>query len=912
MKLFKKAIAVTLAALTLISASRVVSLAEEPEAYDFQVTGATELKNIYVINRGQDKYSYDKGFRTILYTDDVDPSSLTPVFIKNDDISSVYATPVGSGDAGTPQTSGVSKQDFSDWRAVQYIVNFTDKTTKNYWVTFVKKSVGEVQLFVNGINGPDGARREVHFTSSYNNGGRSLLVVNVGDSSINIALDMEDEDSVISWFWNVLYLDYLLDWLSGDFLPAFGDNISTGDDPPNFAIIDLYPTLEGLISETLIIKSSDEYGNDLEPIFVEIVGGSGDAWLTTDTSLPEAVKYVPYAFQLAQNNNDPNVVIKLSLVSGSLPDGMSFEGGEISGAPKEAGKFIFTVRMEREYVPGYTPPPIYAASIGALDDEPDVLDEREYALIVNDNTDDAVNGVTDNEYAVDQGYYIGKKDETGVYVIDNFGIDQVFVSVGDLSEFRGCWLDGNELEKDEDYIAESGSTKITIRGQTFANKIDRTIERHTFAAEFQNGANELKRTAQNFRVSLSVDSGDGGSGDGGSSGGNPVRSGSGGGGSAPLKAVAEPARGSEPRLTITAPASVLEYIKEKSGARGIIQNGKITADVIYIAKKTPENEPVVAEASITGLGADINEAYVSISSQTVNDMAAAKDVSFRVNVENLGIITLNGGALNYMAAQGGKTVEIGVSRTGGETTVKISVDGAPVSKIKGGVRVMLPGFEDGEALVLVKVGDGGEIVKKCVVEGGYVYALLDGACVVKVIENARSFSDISASEYKYSILFAGARDIMTGVSASEFAPDKPMTRAMMATALHRLENSENPGVGSLFSDVSADAWYSNGVAWAANNGIAFGYEDGAFMPDNNLTWEQMVAFMRRYDNYIGAETVARGDARSFEDEASPWAKSAVRWASGAGLLDDAFSPKVTVFRGQAAEIIRRFISALVK
>lgn len=60
-------------------------------------------------------------------------------------------------------------------------------------------------------------------------------------------------------------------------------------------------------------------------------------------------------------------------------------------------------------------------------------------------------------------------------------------------------MNGEPLESGVDYDSESGSTKITIKSQTFENKV-KIDEANTIAMEFRNNDNELNRTAQNFTV----------------------------------------------------------------------------------------------------------------------------------------------------------------------------------------------------------------------------------------------------------------------------------------------------------------------------------------------------------------------------------------------------------------------------
>ncbi len=79
--------------------------------------------------------------------------------------------------------------------------------------------------------------------------------------------------------------------------------------------------------------------------------------------------------------------------------------------------------------------------------------------------------------------------------------DELFVSNGLYDEFVGLWLNGEKLVDGVDFTKVSGSTRMTIRSQTFQNKGRSGI--NTIAAEFRTGSGStkvLKRTAQNFRI----------------------------------------------------------------------------------------------------------------------------------------------------------------------------------------------------------------------------------------------------------------------------------------------------------------------------------------------------------------------------------------------------------------------------
>ena len=114
-----------------------------------------------------------------------------------------------------------------------------------------------------------------------------------------------------------------------------------------------------------------------------------------------------------------------------------------------------------------------------------------------------------------------------------------------------------------------------------------------------------------------------------------------------------------------------------------------------------------------------------------------------------------------------------------------------------------------------------------------------------------------------------------------------------------------------FTDVSASAYYASAVAWASQNGIVEGFEDGSFQPDAAITREQLAAVLYRCAAWKGADTSASGELTDFADAASvsSGAQAAMKWAVGAGILSGSatgLEPQGTATRAQAAAMLVRF------
>ena len=159
------------------------------------------------------------------------------------------------------------------------------------------------------------------------------------------------------------------------------------------------------------------------------------------------------------------------------------------------------------------------------------------------------------------------------------------------------------------------------------------------------------------------------------------------------------------------------------------------------------------------------------------------------------------------------------------------------------------------------------------------------------------------------IVASGA--LQPGTSARTFAPDRPVTRAMLVTILWRLAG-EPYGRVSPFEDVLPGSWYAQVVSWAYDKGIVTGVTATSFQPGAPVTREQLCAILCRYAALTGKNTAASASLDAFTDRAqvSSYAEASVRWALQAGLLtgvgDGRLAPRSGATRAQLAVLLQRF------
>ena len=108
------------------------------------------------------------------------------------------------------------------------------------------------------------------------------------------------------------------------------------------------------------------------------------------------------------------------------------------------------------------------------------------------------------------------------------------------------------------------------------------------------------------------------------------------------------------------------------------------------------------------------------------------------------------------------------------------------------------------------------------------------------------FTDVpKGSYYETAVLWAVENGITKGTSDTTFSPDATCSRAQIVTFLWRSQKS--PAVGSLnpFTDVSANAYYTDAVLWAVEENITKGTTATTFSPDADCTRAQIVTLLYR-------------------------------------------------------------------
>lgn len=165
--------------------------------------------------------------------------------------------------------------------------------------------------------------------------------------------------------------------------------------------------------------------------------------------------------------------------------------------------------------------------------------------------------------------------------------------------------------------------------------------------------------------------------------------------------------------------------------------------------------------------------------------------------------------------------------------------------------------------------------------------------------------DIDGSGHVVAIRWAYTAGITRGVTATHFAPTRPVTREQMASFLHRTFVLPSGGVGQ-FDDVSAGSEHAAAIGALAAAGITEGCGQGRFCPRDPVTREQMASFLAR------ALALPASPTTRFDDVSAGGAHGqAIGALAAAGITAgcdaDHFCPREPVTRAQMARFLHRTV-----
>ena len=177
------------------------------------------------------------------------------------------------------------------------------------------------------------------------------------------------------------------------------------------------------------------------------------------------------------------------------------------------------------------------------------------------------------------------------------------------------------------------------------------------------------------------------------------------------------------------------------------------------------------------------------------------------------------------------------------------------------------------------------------------------------------FEDVTPKDwYVDAVQFVFDNGYMSGPMATQFVPNKALTRAEFVTVLFNKENAPAQTYKKTFSDVPQGQWYTNAVMWAVNKKITAGVGGGKFGTNTTITREQLATMLYSYAKEVKKVKMTSSSTalNGFSDKSkiSSWAMDAMKWAVTNKIMNGkaakVLDPKGQATRAECAQMIKNY------
>lgn len=238
--------------------------------------------------------------------------------------------------------------------------------------------------------------------------------------------------------------------------------------------------------------------------------------------------------------------------------------------------------------------------------------------------------------------------------------------------------------------------------------------------------------------------------------------------------------------------------------------------------------------------------------------------------------------------------------------VEISSSNEAVAKVSCTGRI--EALSAGETDIIVRSKDNEEV---------------EAVCRLTVLEK-EIFGDVKNTDwFKPYVVFAYEHGLMGGKGEMpdgtlKFDPSNTITRAEFVQMLYAKENYPTVDYTDTFIDVPDEAWYTDAILWAAQEGIVGGKKADYFDVSGMITRQEIALILYKYTlykEYVVSE-VADTDLTGFADAASisSWAESGMKWAVENNVIggkvvngQTLLSPGGNAIRAEAATMLKAFM-----
>ncbi|GFZ89161.1 hypothetical protein GCM10008018_39180 [Paenibacillus marchantiophytorum] len=315
---------------------------------------------------------------------------------------------------------------------------------------------------------------------------------------------------------------------------------------------------------------------------------------------------------------------------------------------------------------------------------------------------------------------------------------------------------------------------------------------------------------------------------------------------------------------------------------------KLLADgAMSLELMLPDAKLVLSAESLQQMSRDGKDAYFRVV--PIRAAEERSEVASRVKAAELVLKAAGGQPIAVI----GQPVKIETNYTGYKTEILFPLDNLKLPANKAAAKRMLA-----ELAVYIEHSDG----DKELAQGEIRYDAEGKAGIAIQVSKFSTFTIIQKNAQQV------LKPYLSGYPDGTFRPSQAITRAELATILHRVgvEGAEGTGLAAGYPDVAQGHWAMEAIAHMQRSGVMLGDNNGLFRPEDSVTRGEIASIAARL-----AGTAADGSAQTgdYSDTQGHWAAEAIRQASKMGILqgypDGTFQPDNRLNRAEAVQVLNR-------
>ena len=215
------------------------------------------------------------------------------------------------------------------------------------------------------------------------------------------------------------------------------------------------------------------------------------------------------------------------------------------------------------------------------------------------------------------------------------------------------------------------------------------------------------------------------------------------------------------------------------------------------------------------------------------------------------------------------------------------------------ISITVNGANSGTVLYAVAADGTKTLIKDTALRDGKLVAKVSGTTTLVAEDNAKSFDDVHPLRWsKKAVDFVSARELFNGTGDKTFGPDETMTRGMLMTVLARLDGADAVGTD----------WLKKGMDWSVAKGISDGSDPNRPITREEIV---TMLWRYAGSPVAGAQAAESLAGRPDGAKVNDWAQAAMAWALDNGVLNGDengyLNPAAPATREEVAQFIMNYV-----